>query len=402
MMQRIFFFFIIITIILSACNSVNTLPPQVTEMPPPTKTPPVVSTPTALPQQNSTQSGQISIACKNSLSDAALINTAITNSAVGVEIVISGNCLINQTIKLLGDRSYRGTSRTGTVLKQADGANLVALLASDTFLENREWTGTPISIRQMTLDGNSKKNQQAQTDGIILRSWASVIEDMYITDMSQDGIRVAYKSADGTKLTTSQVNGIISGNFINDSGRYAVSDEFGITDWYLTYNEIAFSGVDGIHLEDVAGWFIEHNNVYQVPHNGIYAEHLFGTSISDNYIEGFGETTQTGNWYGIYATIQGGAASTISNNRIFNIGLNVDGIKNPNSVYRYLALTVNYETGVVSVIGNTIRGTNTGNEIGLYYTGGNHRLIVTSTGNAVVDITGGNFIDNRVTLSAGE
>jgi len=34
------------------------------------------------------------------------------------------NRLINETIRLLGNRSYRGESRTGTVLKQADGANL--------------------------------------------------------------------------------------------------------------------------------------------------------------------------------------------------------------------------------------------------------------------------------------
>src|ERR1043165_5931474 len=85
--------------------------------------------------------GQVNIKCRNSLSDAKAINSAIASSAIGDEIIISGQCLINQTIKLLGDRSYRGTSRSGTVLKQANSANLIALLATDTFLENREWTG---------------------------------------------------------------------------------------------------------------------------------------------------------------------------------------------------------------------------------------------------------------------
>jgi hypothetical protein len=401
-MQRILFFFTIITLILSACTPLSKPTPQITELPVVTPTPSLVPTPTALPPQNNVQGGQVNILCKNSLSDAAAINAAITSSSVGDEIVISGQCLINQTIKLLGDRTYRGTSRTGTVLKQADGANLVALLATDTYLENREWTGTPVTIRQMTLDGNSKANQQAQTDGIILRSWWSVVEDMYINDMSQDGIEVAYKSADGTKLKTSQVNGTISRNFINASGRHGVYEELGVTDWYLTDNEIAFSGADGLHLEDVAGWFIVRNNIYGVPNTAIHAEHLFGTTISDNYIEGFGETKQAGIWYGIYGTVQGGAASTISNNRILNFGVNLNGPGNSASIYRYLALSVNYDTGVVSITGNTVRGMGVGDETGLYYTsGGNHQLIVTSAGNAVVDVKTPRFTDSGVTLSPG-
>ncbi len=346
--------------------------------------------------------GQVHVDCTNALSDGKVINTAIQGSAVGDEIIISGQCLIDQTIKLLGDRSYRGTSRTGTILKQADGSNLPALMASDTYLENLEWTGTPVSIRHMTLDGNSEMNAGGPTDGIIIRSWLSVIEDMYITNMSQDGIRVAYKSANGTDLSTSQVNGRISGSMINASGRHGISVDPLVTDWNLLDNWIGFSGADGLHLENAAGWVIERNHIYGVPHNAIHAEHLFGTSISSNLIEGFGETTETGNWYGIYATVDGGTASTISNNRIFNISGNLNGLMSPNSTYYYLALTVNYETGVVSVNGNTIRGKGGSNEIGLYYTGGGHQLNVTSTGNAVVDMGGGILIDSRVILSGGE
>jgi hypothetical protein len=353
------------------------------------------NTPTPLPPP---QNGQIIIKCNNSLSDAATINSAIGSSAVGDEIIISGRCLINQTIKLLGERSYRGTNKSGTVLKQADGANLIALLASDTFLENREFTGGPISIRQMTLDGNRNMNDHGQTDGIILRSYLSVVEDMYITDMSHDGIKVAYKSANGTGLITS-LWGRLAGNLINNSGRYGVYGELGITDWNLLDNWISVSGVNGIHLEDTAGWVIERNHIFGVPQNAIHAEHLFGTSISDNYVEGFGETNQEGTWYGIYATIQGGAASTISDNRIFNFGISSPG--NPASVYQYLAITVNDETGVIAVTSNALRGKGVGNETGLYFSAGGNQLIVTSANNAVVDIETPRFIDVGVTLSPG-
>jgi copper-binding protein NosD len=351
------------------------------------------------------QGGQIAVLCTNTPSDASTINSAIASSAVGDEILISGQCLINQTIKLLGDRSYSGTSRTGTVLKQADGANLVALLASDSFLDNLGWTGAPVSVRHLKLDGNSANNTGAQTAGILLRSWMSVVEDVYITDMSGDGLRLTNKSANGTGLKATEVNGRISGNFIDKSGRYGVyveDSQNSVTDWTLSDNWIGES-VDGIHLEDAAGWMIERNNVYRAHQNAIYADRLFGTSISDNYIGGFGETKQAGIWYGISATIQGGAASTISGNRIFNHGLNQQGNNNLTATYRYLGLTtVNYGVGMVSVNGNTIRGTNSPNEIGLYYaSGGSHSLTVISLGNAVEDVSTQRLIDGNVTLSSG-
>jgi hypothetical protein len=358
------------------------------------------------PMQQSSQGGQIAVLCQNTPSDASTINSAIGSSAIGDEIVISGQCLINQTIKLLGNRSYSGTSRTGTVLKQADGANLAALLASDSFLDNLEWTGSPVSVRHLKLDGNSANNTGAQTAGIIMRSWLSVVEDVYITDMSSDGLRLTNKSANGTGLKTTQVNGRISGNFIEKSGRYDIyveDSQNAVTDWTLSDNWIGESGVDDIHLEDAAGWMIERNNIYRAHQNAIYADRVFGTSISDNYIGGFGETKQGGVWYGIYATVQGGAASTISGNRIFNHGINQNGNNNPGATYRYLGLTaVNYGVGLVSINGNTIRGTNSANEIGLYYSsGGSHPLIATSFGNIVEDVNTQRVIDGNVTLSQG-
>lgn len=132
----------------------------------------------------------IYVSCDNALTDAAKINAAIAASPSGSEIVICGQALINRTIRLLGRRSYRGLSRTGTVLKQADGANLKALMASSTFVDNKTWTGLPISIRHLTLDGNKAKNPGGATTGIALRSWLSVIEDVVVRNMGGDGIRI--------------------------------------------------------------------------------------------------------------------------------------------------------------------------------------------------------------------
>lgn len=329
----------------------------------------------------------VEVTCSNSASDAGRINAAIAASEQGDEIVIDGPCLIVETIKMLGHRTYRGESRTGTVLRQADGANLDAMFASDSYLDNVAWTGAPIAIRQMTLDGNKASNGAATT-GIILRSWQSVVEDMQIKNMGGHGIMLSNPSADGTPMTEStSVNGQIAGNFITGSGGHGVfvneSSGNSMTDWNLTDNWIASSGLSGIHLDNAAGWVIERNHVYGVPEHAIRAHRLYGTSISDNYLEGFGETAQGGIWYGIEATIQGGKASTIAHNKVFT-----GGEGNKASTYRYIGISgVNYSHGVVSVTGNAIRGSGTPRGFGLYYAqGGGGGLTVVSSGNVVADM----------------
>ncbi len=400
--MRKIFLITLFVVVLSACE-IQAAPPAT-----PTAVPEsFFATPVKFPLQEELPSrgGQVNVTCTNTLDDANVLNTAISNSPTGSEIIIQGTCLIDKTIKLLGDRSYRGLSRTGTVLKQADRADLVALLASDTFLENQSWTGTPVSLRHLTLDGNKANNQKANTAGIALRSWMSVVEDVYITNMSGDGLRLTNRSADDTELTTSQVNGRISGNMIENSGRHGIyveDSQNAVTDWTLIDNWIGASGADGIHMENAAGWMIERNHIYGVPENALYANRLWGTTISDNLIEGFGDTNQAGAWYGIYATVQGGAVSTISNNRIFNLGPHKDGKLNSSSTYRYLALTVNYETGMASVTGNVLRGSNTADETGLYYyADGNRKLVVISTGNLVEFVKTPLFLNSGVTVGTG-
>lgn len=329
---------------------------------------------------------RITATCSDSPADAGVLNAAIAGSAPGDEIVFDGPCLIDQTIKLLGDRAYRGQSRTGTVLRQADGANLDAILASDSYLDNEPTTGSPVSVRQLTLQGN-KDHNDTPTNGIIVRSWQTTIEDLQISDMGGNGILFTNPSADGTLLTNTSVNGQIVGNFIEHSGANGIlvrDPGNSLTDWNLTGNWIGSSGRSGIYLENAAGWVVERNHVYGVPEDAIYADRLWGTSISDNYIEGFGETPQDGRWYGIEATVQGGTASTIAGNRVFNS----DDESNEGSTYRYIGISrVNYGSGVVSVTGNAIRGASTARGTGLYYAqGGGDGLTVASTGNVVSDI----------------
>ncbi|MCX7599584.1 MAG: right-handed parallel beta-helix repeat-containing protein, partial [Armatimonadetes bacterium] len=266
------------------------------------------------------QAASVVIVGTNTPADAEAINAAIAASQEGAEIVFRGQFLITQPIRLLGNRTYRGESRTGTVLRQADGANLPVMMASSTYLDNQPWTGTPLAVRHLMLDGNRSKNPDSRTVGLALRSWLSVVEDVHIANTGGDGLLITNLSADGTLLNSTQVNGRVSSCFIEGCGGHGVHVQDSgnaITDWTLTDNWIAGSGGDAIHLENAAGWFVERNHIYGVGGHAIYAHRLFGSSISNNYIEGFGEGGQAGTWCGIWASLQGGPASTIAHNRIF-------------------------------------------------------------------------------------
>ena len=68
--------------------------------------------------------------------DTALLATTINASAAGDLVRIHGACVVSKTICLRGDCAYVGDSRSGTTIKQADGTNLAAVLASDTWCED--------------------------------------------------------------------------------------------------------------------------------------------------------------------------------------------------------------------------------------------------------------------------
>lgn len=95
-------------------------------------------------------------------------------------VPIRGKRPVNETIRLLGNRSYCGESRTGTVLKRADGANLVAIAASPVFLDDKSWTDRPVSVRHLQIDGNRKNNIRTATAGLVLRAWRTVVEEAHI------------------------------------------------------------------------------------------------------------------------------------------------------------------------------------------------------------------------------
>jgi hypothetical protein len=68
-----------------------------------------------------------------------------------------------------------------------------------------------------------------------------------------------------------------------------ISDSQNImTDGTISNNLLGYLGNDGIRISSAAGWKVKDNHVYAVCGSGIMVIGAFATSVSDNYIEGFG------------------------------------------------------------------------------------------------------------------
>ncbi|MFI6732404.1 right-handed parallel beta-helix repeat-containing protein [Nonomuraea sp. NPDC050451] len=336
--------------------------------------------------------------------DAATINNAISASKAGDEIVILGRsvtadepavCVINKTIVLRGDRTYRGDSRTGLRIKQADGANLPALLASDTWDANQAYSGNPIRVERLTLDGNRAKNTTG-TVGLMLRSWGSRISDIQIEETSSDAVRLSNPSKNGTTIDAddnTMVNGVISDVYITGSGGAGVKvlDPSGgvITDWTFTRSWVRDSGTSAVESDNAAGWLLSDLHLYGNANSALDLNRCFGTSIQGNYIEDFGykDTTEQAWLYGIRCVLQPGATTTIANNKIHNFR---DGDKTPPTGPYYFSIALDGVTsgdGNAVVTGNAILGNGTADQTGLHYEKkSGASLTVTSTGNLVKNV----------------
>jgi hypothetical protein len=319
--------------------------------------------------------------CENKDWDAARLNEAIRESRPGDLVQIHGACLLRETVILRGDRAYQGDSRTGTILRQARHANLPALMVSDGWYADTVYTGEPIRLEHLTLDGNKAEN--SFTNGLVIRSWQTVIDDLLVENTPGDGIQITNLSRNGVELTTTQVNGRISNVFVTGSGGdgiHVVDTGNSVTDWNLLDSWVAYSGKSAINLENAAGWTVRGNHVYGVQQNALYANRCFATAIDQNYIEDFGGAGGSDTWFGIACTVQGGAASVISGNRVFMFAPEAVSAR-----FVYIGVpTVNYGTGQINVTGNSIRGAGGTNDIGLdYQLGAGEGLNLLSSGNNV-------------------
>jgi len=333
--------------------------------------------------------------CKNAPGDSTRIQAVIDGSSTGDAIHIHGMCQVSSTIVLLGDRSYLGDSRTGTVLA-ATSSKLAAVMASDSWANDTPWTGGPVRVAHLTIQGTGKSGSMA---GVLIRSWQSVLEDLQVLDMPGDGIRITNLSRNGVALSTTQVNGHIDDVFVSNSGGDGIRVQDSgnsITDWSLLDSWVANSAGGAIALDNAAGWTLRGNHVYGVGSHAIRADRCYATTIDGNYVEDFGSTSAGGAVYGIRCTVQGGDASVISGNKVFN-GAHPVGATGP---FVYIGVSaVNYGVGEITVTGNVIRGVNSGADTGLSFSAeGGQGLLLESASNNVQAVTTPRLLGRSVSL----
>lgn len=340
--------------------------------------------------------------CNNTTADDATIQTAITAANPGDVIDIDGGtagiCLIDATVKLRDDRTVRGHSR-GVVIKQANSANLTAMFASGSWVDNTTFTSVDETVENLTFDGNKANNTSTSTVGLMLRTWNSAFRNLFIENTKGDGIRVTNLSANSTALTASSVNSVISDVYVTDAGGDGihVTDTGSVmTDWHIVDGWIANPGGNAVGMDNAAGWLVSGLHLYGVQLDAILAKRCFGTRIVGNYVEDYGKQASSGTTYhGIYCNpAQDAAGTVIANNAVHHFGTYANGT--------FVGIQVDGPgsgTGRVAVSGNTVLGKSLASETGISYTG---TLTVSSTGNQVAAVTTARSVGGSVTLTAGQ
>ena len=370
-------------------------------------------------------------------SDADMLNKATSSCTPGTSVVVVGTCIIASTVLLPSACDFVGRSRTGSILKMANGSNLLAILSSRTWNASKPWTSAPSRVAHLGLDGNARFNNGSNvTAALIIQSWMSVVEDVHVYDSAGDGIKVTSLGRDGsTVLKTSQVNSRFDGLFIERSGGHGfhVEDPVNaVTDSNLLNSWISGSGKSGVYLENGAGWSVRNNHLYGNSMHGIYANRCYGTSIDGNYVEDFGvgserrsgsgsesgsgsgsgseSESESGNsnidsdntewFYGIACVPQSNSGSIISSNKVFQ--LRGESL-NSTASFAYIGVPFTHGVGVLNVVNNLVRGVNGTRDVGLRYRvgDGGTELLVLSQGNNVVSVGAARDKDNKTMLMTG-
>lgn len=328
--------------------------------------------------------------CNNTSTDSATIQGVINGSTGGDVVQIHGPCSLTATITLRDNRMYAGDGKSSTILKQANGANLKTIVAMNTYTNNNTFGNVQITIRDLTIDGNKANNTMAAGGAaLVLRAYDSLIENVEVNNSARDGILISNASDNGTALSGSSVNSTIRNVFVQFSGESAIHEVdagASFTDWTLQNGWLSGTGTGfpAVKLDNSAGWQIHNLHVYGVGTDAMYLGRCYATRVTDNYIEEFGAQGSNGvAYHGIMCQAQGDSASVINNNIINHFG----ALAGTTATFEYLRVEGNYNTPVLSVTGNVIRGQNTSREKGLVYSaGGATAMQVASTGNSIFNV----------------
>ena len=344
--------------------------------------------------------------------DSAAIQRCINESTDGSIIFFPSTHAVGTTIQLLGNRTYLGTNES--TITMLNGANLVAVLSSYAWINNEATSGNPITIINLTIDGNLSNNTSG--NGIILMNYNSTIRECTIKNCSNNGIMLSSVNQSGANISNTCIENRLESCKIDACSGYGIycHDSAGkLIDGYIDSCIVSDTSLNAIKVERGTGFFISKNYCYDNQAGGISVDNCYNTFIINNKIDDFGQNASgSGSIAGIDATLIGPRPTVISGNII--------GSTEPASGchYHYLSVTFGGTTETRGLVnGNVIRGgwdANTNNPSDPSYsqailyqtngtqTGGGQPARLIASHNSYINTGNDIFLDSYITPSAIE
>lgn len=280
----------------------------------------------ATPTAHTRYSSQFGIRGDGLTIDDAAVDAFIQGSSPGDTVVFEGEIPVRATVRLAPGRRYvssgPGVGAQGGTIRQANGANLEAVVASQGWVDNATVADAPIDVQFLNVDGNKANNPGATTAGLVLMSATSSIDRCYVTSTPGDGIVVADTNRAGTLVSNKVLENRISRTTVYAPGARGIlvldTNSAGkTTDGYCSQNIVAFAGAAALEIRRAAGWFITNNHVYASEGHGIVLGSLWCTYVLGNEVDGYGASDTAGAYFGLNMDVHLiGRPSVIANNTV--------------------------------------------------------------------------------------
>jgi hypothetical protein len=242
--------------------------------------------------------------------DTHAIQAAIAAAPAGGTVWFPpGTYMVSKTLKLRPGTTYRGSNPESSVIRQRNGANLIAVMADENFLGSRRQTASGIQIEDLGIDGNASGNKHNTNGGhgLVLMTDRCLVRHVIVSNTTGAGIVLEDSNATGTVVIDNGVENRIQDCTVIQPGTYGVwirdTHHLGRqTDGYLLNNVVKDTSGDwAMRIERAAGWFIANNHVYHCARNGIYLSHVAGTYFYCNEVDKFGLTENPpASYYGLH------------------------------------------------------------------------------------------------------
>ena len=250
----------------------------------------------------------------------------------------------------------------GAMIRQANGANLDAVLASPGWYSNVSISPMDpgIQIENLGVDGNYLNQSSGMGYGIATCGWRNEVNHCWVINTRSHGIYHSDATKNGT-ATGHAANGFRAANNIFDVNQgdafHSNSVSGLVTDGWFLNNEIQNPAGNGAYFGCIAGWTIDGNHPYGVGLDNIVGVGSNAAVISDNYLEFPGAAvTSGGSAHHLNLTVTGGGNSLV----IHGNHMRLDSAPTAGVTYYGVYLAVTSGTLPVELAANGVDGYATG------------------------------------------